>query len=288
MKGVHGTVKLAFVHALSPIHVGTGKGPGVVASPVTREKATGFPYLPAAILSEALRSRCSDARVGASIFGGGGEADEERQGLRLSDQVLLLSPVRSYRGTFAWVTCPLLLHRLVRDAAQVGIATEEDTPAPSVEETALMPYEASKALAIHGKVVLEELDLAARGDAAATAWARWLSLHLFPEVEPDADFWRETFVERFCVLHDDVFSFLTENATLTVSWTSPQTESDVGEQHAPRAVEALAPETVLWGRATVQTTEILTTVEEILAQPLMVGVGTAVGLGLCRVRLVGA
>jgi CRISPR-associated protein Cmr4 len=280
-------MKLAFVHAVSPIHVGTGKGSDVAASPVIREKVTGFPYLPAAVLSEALRSQCGDARVRARIFGRGGEADEKRQGLRLSDQVLLLSPVRSYRGTFAWVTCPLLLHRLVRDAAQVGVTTEKETPAPGVEETALMPYEASKTLALHGKVILEELDLAARGDAAATAWARWLSLCLFPEAEPDTDFWRETFVEHFCVVHDDVFSFLTENATLTVSWPSPQTEPGVDEQRTPRVVEALPAETVLWGRATAQTTEIFRIVEDILGQPLVVGAGRAVGLGLCRVRLVG-
>ena len=37
--------RLAFVHALSPLHAGTGQGVGVIDLPIAREKHR-YPYLP--------------------------------------------------------------------------------------------------------------------------------------------------------------------------------------------------------------------------------------------------
>ena len=38
--------KLLFIHALSPLHAGTGQGVGIIDQPIAREKATGIPFLP--------------------------------------------------------------------------------------------------------------------------------------------------------------------------------------------------------------------------------------------------
>ena len=52
--------RLVFVHAISPLHAGTGQGVGVIDLPVAREKATGLPYFPGSSLKGVLRDACED------------------------------------------------------------------------------------------------------------------------------------------------------------------------------------------------------------------------------------
>src|SRR5438552_6026495 len=106
--------KLTFVHVLSPLHAGTGQGVGVIDLPIAREKATGIPFLPGSSLKGTLRDLCTDTRC-EKVFGPGtNNAAEYASAVQFSDQRLLLLPIRSLAGTFAWVTSPYLLHRFVR------------------------------------------------------------------------------------------------------------------------------------------------------------------------------
>src|SRR5579864_5764877 len=98
--------RLTFVHALSPLHAGTGQGVGVIDLPIAREKATGLPFLPGSSLKGALRARC-DSKECVLVFGTATseiDQDDNQPGLaQFSDQRLLLLPIRSLMGTFAWV-----------------------------------------------------------------------------------------------------------------------------------------------------------------------------------------
>ena len=48
--------RLTFIHALSPLHAGTGQGVGVIDLPIAREKATNLPFLPGSTLKGCCRS----------------------------------------------------------------------------------------------------------------------------------------------------------------------------------------------------------------------------------------
>src|SRR5450631_1528256 len=103
--------QLTFIHALSPLHAGIGQGAGVIDLPIAREKATGIPFLPGSSTKGALRTRCTqDQQLEQykEIFGSEpSEVQEMRTGsVQFTDQRLLLLPVRSIAGTFAWVTSP--------------------------------------------------------------------------------------------------------------------------------------------------------------------------------------
>src|SRR2546421_6392475 len=107
--------QLTFVHALSSLHAGTGQGDGVIDLPIAREKATGIPFLPGSSLKGTLRDSCKDARK-EKVFGPQNDkADEYAGAVQFSDQRLLLLPIRSLAGTFAWVTSPYILDRFARD-----------------------------------------------------------------------------------------------------------------------------------------------------------------------------
>src|SRR5438105_1346826 len=112
--------QLTLVHVLSPLHPGIGQGAGVIDLPIAREKATSLPYLPGSSIKGALRTRLwqkDQLQAYREIFGSDlSEGENSRaSSVLFSDQRLLLLPIRSLAGVFAWVTAPYVLHRFVRD-----------------------------------------------------------------------------------------------------------------------------------------------------------------------------
>ena len=110
--------KLLFIQALSSLQPGTGQGVGVIDQPVSREKATGLPYLPGSTIKGVLRDCWELERIPdlEEVFGQTTQANEPYAGsVSLMDGRLLLLPVRSLAGVFAWVTSPFILNRLIRD-----------------------------------------------------------------------------------------------------------------------------------------------------------------------------
>ena len=114
---------LLLIHALSSLHPGTGQGVGAIDLPIAREKATGIPFVPGSTIKGVLRelSETKDPSKTTPVFGPPTANAEEHAGsLQISDARLLLLPVRSMAGTFAWVTSPYILRRLMRDATALA------------------------------------------------------------------------------------------------------------------------------------------------------------------------
>lgn len=104
--------KLLLVQAISPLHAGTGQGVGVIDLPIAREKATQIPFLPGSTIKGVFRDACNDNGLRTKVFGPDtNNADLHAGAVTFTDARLLLLPVRSLRGVFAWVTSPLLLRR---------------------------------------------------------------------------------------------------------------------------------------------------------------------------------
>ncbi len=121
---------LLYLHALTPLHPGSGTALGVVDLPVQRERHTHWPVIPGSSLKGVLREACTeDSRQ--RLFGRSGDEGGFYAGaLSLTDARLLAFPVRSLKGVFAWVTCPQALKRWGRDAALAGktVVLPELTP----------------------------------------------------------------------------------------------------------------------------------------------------------------
>lgn len=282
--------QLLFVHALTSLHPGTGQGAGVIDLPVAREVATGIPYLPGSSLKGVLRERSGGNGTTDYVFGPTTITDQEnaRAGAAIfADQRLLLLPVRSLAGTFAWVTSGYILRRFERDCLQIGIKAPGGIM-PDGKANLQRAYVPIGSQIGHGEgdsrmVYLEDLDLRC-GTAidTAEAWAKWLMQALFPN---DTE-WQALFRQRFCIVHDDVLSFLLDTAT---EITARNVLSDTKTSKNLWYVEALPAETVLYGPVMAQQVgdglkpaETLAAVNKLLAQPLQLGGNASVGRGLCR------
>lgn len=237
------------LHALSPLHAGTGQAVDIIDLPIARMASTGIPIVPGSSIKGVLR----DARRGSlapglleAVFG----PEKDRSGddahagaLTVSDARLLALPVRSFKGVFAWVTSPLLLSLARRDLAGTGAVGDSVVPAsePSFNERGAAL--AARSINGHqGRLYLQDLDLPIESAQAdqASAWAAHLALWAFGE---DA----QVLTRRFAVVDDDTMAFLWETAT--------QVDARVTIDHTTRTAadgqlwyeESLPPESLLIG-----------------------------------------
>jgi len=216
---------LLVLHALTPVHTGTGQAVDAVDLPVAREKVTGWPVIPASSIKGVLRDACcsEDPRHGKA-FGGpdpgeapeGGSTRHFAGNLLFSDGRLLCFPVRSFAGVFAWTTCPSALERLARDCRAAGLeepprlAGPKDLSSVLVTTRTLLESCREKKNG-ERRVILEEFDLKV-ADPRVDELAKDIASRVFEDEN-----WRESFVSRFAVLHDDLFTTLTETATEVVA-----------------------------------------------------------------------
>jgi len=130
--------RLLVLMAETPVHAGGSESFGAVDLPVQREAATGLPVIWGQSLKGALRQAARDAGDKVvdeeAVFGSRppratedtpADADEDRSlkrgSVSVGDAQLLLFPVAALRNCFAWLTSPLLLERLRRKAALLGV-----------------------------------------------------------------------------------------------------------------------------------------------------------------------
>lgn len=226
------------LHALSPLHAGTGHAADVIDLPIARMKATGVPFVPGSsikgVLRDLRRTSSGDPERVLAVFGPEtANASEHAGALIVGDARLLALPVRSFLGTFAWTTSPLLLTLAKRDVDGLG-----NQPIPSIPGRGAQL--AGKNCIFNRHLYLEDLDLPAEESETATAWARVLAPLVFPDDE-------DIFTRRFAVVDDETMTFLWETAT--------QVDARVRLDDTTRTVvsgalwleESLPPETLLIG-----------------------------------------
>jgi CRISPR-associated protein Cmr4 len=222
------------LHALSSLHAGTGRTADLIDLPTARMLATGIPFLPGSSIKGVLRDarRKVDKEKTEAVFGPERDAAAHAGALVVGDARLLALPVRSFRGTFAWVTSPLLLTLAKRDLEDATIDI------PNIVGRGALP--ARESACIHkGKLYLEDLDLTATEAVGATAWAQLLA----PLVSPGDDI----FSKRFAIVDDDTMTFLWETATQVDARIRLDEQTRTVAHGALWLEESLPPETLLIG-----------------------------------------
>lgn len=262
--------RLILLHALTPLHVGTGQAVGNVDLPIAREKATGFPIVPASALKGVLRDYFSAQSWATQAFG-----DTEQAGAWVfTDLRILCLPVRSFFGVFAYATCPLILERLRRHAEAFGITGFENLSV-AVDGTQIA-LTSNSALQRDGKVYLEDLDLAVKTGQQVDTVARAIADRLLPEGE------RSHFTARFAVVSNDVFTFLSETATEVVARVRLADNTKTVASGGLWYEEAVPAEAVFYGFVGA-TSEKPSLASLQIDQPLQIGGDATIGRGLCKV-----
>lgn len=113
-------------YAETPIHMGSGQSVSYVDLPIQRERHTSFPVLWASGIKGVIRNLAlrvwNDKDKINTIFGPDPDAASDFAScISITDAKILLYPVRSVRGVFAWITCPFVLKRFKEDLKAIGV-----------------------------------------------------------------------------------------------------------------------------------------------------------------------
>ncbi len=222
------------LHALSPLHAGTGHAADVIDLPIARMKATGIPIVPGSSIKGVLRDACRqvDYERTEAVFGPSDDPAAHAGALIVGDARLLALPVRSFRGTFTWVSSPLLLRLAKRDL----VASELPVPHMAGRSAQV----ASENVCVYQKrLYLEDIDLPAESSADVKTWAQRLAA--LAALEDDL------FTRRFVVVDDDTMTFLWETATQVDARVRLDDATRTVAQGALWLEESLPPETLLTG-----------------------------------------
>jgi len=201
--------------------------------------------------------------------------------------------VRSLLGTFAWVTSPYVLARFKRDADQAGAAGVPAVPSNLDVERCLVTNQSvlTERNNNQGTVYLEDLDVSGAADQHCDAWAAWIDDKLFGTGE-----WTESLKSRFCIVHDDMLSFLLTTSTEVVARIRLQDDTKTVAKGGLWYEESLPTETVLYSLLlSAQSrrddspmdaeTVAKTLTDRVGGKTLQFGGKATIGRGLCRMRV---
>jgi len=300
--------RFTLIHAMSPLHAGTGHSVGAIDLPIARERPTGIPLIPGSSIKGALRARSprtdgKDDPITRDVFGPDTASSSDHGGsVQFSDAHLVLLPVRSLAGTFAWVTSPHLIRKFARGAREAGLDLARRPTSPEMNDCCVL----NDTLTIPGangrRVVFEDLDFNVKDDQKATlqSFAVEVAGILFPPGSPDDKDWKESLVNRICLVHDDMMSFLLETAMEVQAHIRLNNDTKTVERGGLWYQESLPAESVLSGlvvaadvtaangRSKRTATELLGHVESLTRGLVQLGGKATTGQGSCFVRIGGA
>ena len=212
---------LLFIYTETPLHAGSGRGLGAIDLPIQREKVTNYPLVQGSSLKGRLRGAIREKHgwedTGAeltALFGkAGGEGDNWAGAVSPGDAKLLLFPVRSLAGVFAWVTSVDVLARFVRDAraAEMDEALLKWTLPEKVAENECLVANDS-AIAPNNQVTLEEFTYHATQDQCVNEIAHWLKDNALPQFG-EYEYWRNNLAAHLVILPREDFRDFTESGT---------------------------------------------------------------------------
>lgn len=241
--------KIYHLHAISPVHVGIGQAVGTVDLPIARERAANLPMIPGSAIKGVLRDAFQDNRALQKTLFGPDDISKERDihagALTFGDALLLALPVRSLVGMVAFVTSPFLLSRYQQATQRSMTGALPEVPQIAQDNDALVAESSRNLTQANAQqndiLVLEDLDLFAKKDPKANAWAQHLAQQFKDE------HWAPHFVARFAIVSDSVLGFLADTATEIRSRIRIDDETRTVTKGALWYEENLPAESLLYG-----------------------------------------
>ncbi len=237
----------------TPLHAGTGSDLGIVDLPIQRERHTDFPKIEGSSLKGAVREAFENHTelkiTGQSINGktkeyidvtfGPENGDLHAGALGFSDARLLLFPVKSMKGVFAWITCPRVLQRFNNDLKLTG---HEGFPA--LPDVGTVPSNCNLVFNSN-TVLLEEFSFDVKEDSVTNEFAIWISENIIPSHE-EYSYWQKKAKTDIVVLSDDEFKDFVNLSTEVITRTKINNETGTVQTGALFTEEYLPTETILY------------------------------------------
>lgn len=310
------TAQPLFIICNTPTHVGSGSELGVVDLPIQRERHTGFPKFEASSLKGSLReaferSKADEFKI-HRVFGYDGASASEAASKRFPDKEgqfagaigftdsrLLLFPVKSMKGVFAWVTC---LRALKQFQSDMQLAKPDfkikDLDGGHLNDSETYLFATDSNVREGNKVLLEEytfdvsneLNGAVQIDGAN--FPDWLAKHLFGE---NSSYWSEKIKKDIVVLPDNDFKDFVNLSTEVITRTKIDNNTGTVAQGQLFNEEYLPTESVLYSlvltadefkKDGMKEKEVSDFFKNNLPSTIQIGANATLGKGIVTTKLV--
>jgi len=219
------TSRILTLFTRTPLHVGAGASVGAIDQPIVRERHTGLPIIPGSSLkgvladlwhADTITTESEKGKPKTSrdltkditwLFGSDDDKAASAGALSFGEARLLAFPIRSAKGSFAWLTSPLLLARAARDGVPgiTPLTGDALKMLDGKDGDARAIFDSAGPLAIGEKIVLEDYALT-RAGTPAPALAESLAA-LFPD-----EAYRTLLKARLVIVSDGMMSFFARTA----------------------------------------------------------------------------
>src|SRR5579885_238776 len=298
-----------YLYVETPLHAGVGSGLSSIDLPIQRERTTQYPLIQGSGIKGKLRATAEEAQernafaredidilfgpstISSGKNGSSASPSDHAGALIAGDARILLFPVRSLNGVFAYTTSYDVLNRFKRDMER---GKPEQRPTWSIPEA-----EAGKALVTtssevqsNNTLVLEEFSFEAEPNKEVDTIANWIAEHALPEL--GGDYWANKVKNSLVILPNDDFRDFALYATeiITRVRITRDTKTVAGgalwtEEHLPTDTLLYVPMHATSARkqgATLSAAQVLEKIKELDTNYLQLGGDETVGRGLVRIR----
>ncbi len=189
-----------------------------------------------------------------SLTFGPENGDTHAGALGFTDARILLFPVKSMQGIFAWITCPKALKQFEKDLTLCenivfDWVTPSDSTLPAVPVNCQLMIK-------NDKIILEEYTFNVKKDSdlsgICSKLANWLSKNLFPKKQNQKDiysFWRGKLEKDIVILPNNDFKDFVTLSTEVITRTKIQADTGTVQPGALFTEEYLPAETILYSLA---------------------------------------
>lgn len=242
--------QVMFLYTESSLHCGSGTSLGVIDLPIQREKYTDYPVCQASgikgVIREWFELQGNNMEKVKYTFGPDftrGDSDAHAGAATFTDARLLLFPVRSLNGVFAYTTSRFALSRLKRDLQMAGVQVDWNIPTESGDK--IIGVTESKIADTNNKVVLEEYTFDFQADEGAKAIAEWIAANAIPQVNEYA-FWRDKVKTDMLILPENTFRDFVKLSTEVQARIRINNETKTVDKGALFYEEALPSDSLLY------------------------------------------
>lgn len=287
---------MLYLYVETPLHAGVGSGLSSIDLPIQRERTTQYPMIQGSGIKGKLRSAAEDAHLPVDVIFGpsvdGGKGSEHAGALIVGDARILLFPVRSLNGVFAYTTSYDVLNRFKREIERMYPESLWSVPSP-VPNTVLVTSKTKSEVHSNKTIVLEEFSFNTEASSEVDTIAEWIATHALPDLGT-GNYWPNKIKNSLVILPDDVFRDFALYATEVITRVRINRETKTVDNGALWTEEHLPTDTLLYvptyatharnKQASLSAEDILKQVRSMGTNYLQLGGDETVGRGLVRIR----
>ena len=244
---------MLYLYVETPLHAGTGSGLSSIDLPIQRERTTQYPMIQGSGIKGKLRATAEerlDKDTVNVLFGPSTTGSSDYAGaLVVGDARILLFPVRSVNGVFAYTTSYDVLNRFKRDIGRGKPTTTTSWQVPEPAEgdnaTTLALVNTHSDIQMNNSLVLEEFSFETQASTQVDDIATWLAENALPDLGT-GDYWANKLKHSLVILPDDDFRDFALYATEVITRVRISRETKTVEKGALWTEEHLPTDTLLY------------------------------------------